>query len=81
MSRPEPPLALRQPGEPGSRVPQGLHCTYEIVVDGLSLAAVEEAMRRGLQAAAQNGARYITAGNYGGRLGPYQIRLRDLLTL
>ncbi len=66
---------------PNTRVPQGLHCTYEIVVDGLSLAAVEEAMRRGLQAAAQNGARYITAGNYGGRLGPYQIRLRDLLTL
>ncbi|GBC83893.1 Formyltransferase/hydrolase complex subunit D [bacterium HR11] len=64
---------------PNTRVPQGLNCTYEIVVDGLSLAAVEEAMRRGLQAAAQNGARYITAGNYGGRLGPYQIRLRDLL--
>ncbi len=64
---------------PDTRVPRGLNCVYEIVVDGLSLAAVEEAMRRGLEAAAQNGARFITAGNYGGRLGRYQIRLRDLL--
>ncbi|MCS7312382.1 MAG: formylmethanofuran--tetrahydromethanopterin N-formyltransferase [Acidobacteria bacterium] len=64
---------------PHTRVPQGLNCTYEIVIDGLSLGAVEEAMRRGLRAAAQNGARYITAGNYGGRLGPYRIHLHDLL--
>lgn len=64
---------------PDTRVPPGLNCVYEIVVDGLSLAAVEEAMRRGLEAAAQNGARFITAGNYGGRLGRYQIRLQDLL--
>jgi len=64
---------------PNSRVPKDLNCVYEIVVDGLSRAAVEEAMRRGLQAAARHGARYITAGNYGGRLGAYQIWLRDLL--
>jgi len=64
---------------PATQVPRDLNGVYEIVIDGLSLAAVEEAMRRGLQAAAQNGVRRITAGNYGGRLGQYQIHLRDLL--
>jgi formylmethanofuran--tetrahydromethanopterin N-formyltransferase len=51
----------------------------EIVIDGLDVASVEEAMRRGLHAAAQAGARYITAGNYGGTLGQYRIKLHDLL--
>jgi formylmethanofuran--tetrahydromethanopterin N-formyltransferase len=54
-------------------------CVLEIVIDGLDVASVEEAMRRGLHAAAQAGARYITAGNYGGTLGQYKIKLHDLL--
>jgi formylmethanofuran--tetrahydromethanopterin N-formyltransferase len=54
-------------------------CVLEIVIDGLDLAAVEAAMRRGIHAAAEAGAIQITAGNYGGGLGQYQIGLRPLL--
>jgi formylmethanofuran--tetrahydromethanopterin N-formyltransferase len=53
---------------------------YEIVVDGLSLAAVQAAMRAGLHAACGcPGLVNVTAGNYGGKLGPHHIYLRDLL--
>ena len=54
-------------------------CVLEIVLDGLDLEAVREAMRRGLKAAAQPGIRQISAGNYGGNLGQYKIELRSLL--
>jgi formylmethanofuran--tetrahydromethanopterin N-formyltransferase len=40
---------------------------------------VRDAMARGLEAAARAGASHVTAGNYGGNLGPYRIDLRDLL--
>ena len=54
-------------------------CVLEIVLDGLDLEAVREAMRRGLKAAAQPGVKQISAGNYGGNLGQYKIELRSLL--
>ncbi|HUL40298.1 MAG TPA: formylmethanofuran--tetrahydromethanopterin N-formyltransferase [Burkholderiales bacterium] len=54
-------------------------CVLEIVIDGLDVDAVREAMRRGLKAAAQPGIRTISAGNYGGNLGQYKIELRSLL--
>lgn len=53
---------------------------YEIVVDGLSFNAVQAALRAGLHAACQiPGVVRITAGNYGGKLGPHHFHLRDLL--
>ncbi|MGH8710255.1 MAG: formylmethanofuran--tetrahydromethanopterin N-formyltransferase [Burkholderiales bacterium] len=58
---------------------QEIGCVLEIVLDGLDLEAVREAMRRGLAAAAQPGIRQISAGNYGGNLGQYMIELRSLL--
>lgn len=64
---------------PASELPAGAGSVLEIVVDGLDLAAVETAMRRGMHAAAAAGALQITAGNYGGGLGQYQIALRPLL--
>ncbi len=55
-------------------------CVYEIVIDGLSETPVREAMRAGLQAAAKcPGLTQITAGNYGGDLGPFHFHLRELL--
>jgi formylmethanofuran--tetrahydromethanopterin N-formyltransferase len=54
-------------------------CVLEIVIDGLDVAAVEEAMRRGLHAAARPGLRQISAGNYGGNLGQFKIGLHALL--
>ena len=64
---------------PETRIPAEADCVLEIVIDGLNLTAVEEAMRRGLQAASQAGALQISAGNYGGDLGKYKIALHDLL--
>jgi formylmethanofuran--tetrahydromethanopterin N-formyltransferase len=58
---------------------QEIGCVLEIVLDGLDLEAVREAMRRGIAAAAQPGIRQISAGNYGGNLGQYKIELRSLL--
>lgn len=64
--------------ESDSMVPADVGCVLEIVIDGLDLPAVEEAMRRGLHAAARRGVKQISAGNYGGSLGKYHIRLHDL---
>jgi formylmethanofuran--tetrahydromethanopterin N-formyltransferase len=64
---------------PETQLPDGTGCVLEIVIDGLELVAVETAMRVGLQAAAAAGATQISAGNYGGGLGQYQIRLHPLL--
>jgi formylmethanofuran--tetrahydromethanopterin N-formyltransferase len=62
-----------------SDVPPDVEAVFEIVIDGLALEPVREAMRVGLVAAAEAGASHITAGNYGGNLGPHHIHLRELL--
>ena len=62
-----------------TNVVKGVGCVLEIVIDGLSLEAVEEAMRRGLRAAVKPGIKQIAAGNYGGDLGKYHIGLHGLL--
>jgi formylmethanofuran--tetrahydromethanopterin N-formyltransferase len=60
-------------------VPADVESVFEIVIDGLGLEPVREAMRVGLVAAAEAGAGYVTAGNYGGNLGPHHIHLRELM--
>src|SRR5215208_3402347 len=62
-----------------SEVPHDVEAVFEIVIDGLAQEPVREAMRRGLVAAAQAGASHVTAGNYGGDLGPHHIHLRELM--
>jgi formylmethanofuran--tetrahydromethanopterin N-formyltransferase len=62
-----------------SQVPDGIGSVFEIVIDGLGPEPVAEAMRVGLDAAARAGARRITAGNYGGSLGPHHFHLRELV--
>jgi formylmethanofuran--tetrahydromethanopterin N-formyltransferase len=58
-------------------------CVLEIVIDGLSEAAVAASMRAGIAAITKLGPRAgayrIGAGNYGGKLGPYHFHLKDLL--
>ncbi|HET6327620.1 MAG TPA: formylmethanofuran--tetrahydromethanopterin N-formyltransferase [Planctomycetaceae bacterium] len=62
-----------------SALPAGTAAVYEIVIDGLSADCVRDAMRAGLHTASMSDAlTLITAGNYGGKLGPHQFRLRDL---
>ena len=61
-------------------LPPEVECGYEIVIDGLTLAAVEQATAVGIRAGArQPGIVQITAGNYGGKLGPFHIHLHDVL--
>ena len=62
-----------------SEVPDGIGSVFEIVIDGIAPEPVRESMRAGLHAAAQAGARQITAGNYGGSLGKHHFHLRELL--
>jgi formylmethanofuran--tetrahydromethanopterin N-formyltransferase len=58
-------------------------CVMEIVIDGLSEADVGAAMRVGMEAGielgAANGLLRISAGNYGGKLGPFHFHLHKLL--
>lgn len=63
-----------------SELPSNAGAVYEIVIDGLSPEAVREAMRVGLHAACDTpGVVRVTAGNYGGKLGPFHFHLRELL--
>jgi formylmethanofuran--tetrahydromethanopterin N-formyltransferase len=62
-----------------SALPPGANAVYEIVIDGVDLAAVEAATRVGVRAACGEGILQITAGNYGGKLGPYHIHLPKVL--
>ncbi|MEM1586327.1 MAG: formylmethanofuran--tetrahydromethanopterin N-formyltransferase [Candidatus Bathyarchaeia archaeon] len=64
---------------PESKVPEGVRYIPEIVINGLTLNAVKEAMKRGIKAVSSvKGVVRVSAGNYGGRLGKYKIYLRDL---
>ncbi|HEY1065213.1 MAG TPA: formylmethanofuran--tetrahydromethanopterin N-formyltransferase, partial [Pirellulales bacterium] len=62
-----------------SALPPDVQCAYEVVIDGLSVAAIEEATRVGVKAACLPGVVQITAGNYGGKLGPFHFHLHKIL--
>lgn len=67
-------------GRVPTALPDGARCVYELVIDGLTEQSVGDAMRVGLYAAAAHPAvQEITAGNYGGKLGPFHFHLRKLL--
>ncbi len=62
-----------------TEISKGINSVLEIVIDGLTLNAVEEAMYIGINASIKPGIKKISAGNYGGGLGQYQIQLHKLL--
>jgi len=62
-----------------SELPEGVNSVLEIVIDGLDVEAVEESTRVGVLAACIPGIRRISAGNYGGTLGQFQIHLHKVL--
>jgi formylmethanofuran--tetrahydromethanopterin N-formyltransferase len=66
-------------GGVASVLPDGVNAVYELVIDGVDLASVEEATRVGVRAASGPGVTRISAGNYGGKLGPHHLRLHGLL--
>jgi formylmethanofuran--tetrahydromethanopterin N-formyltransferase len=63
-----------------SSVPEGVNYIPEIVINGISLEAVKEAMSTAISSVGSvEGVIKISAGNYGGKLGKYCIYLRDLV--
>jgi len=62
-----------------SDVPKEVNAIYEIVINGLSIEAVKNAMKAGILAAVKvPGVIKITSGNYGGKLGKHAIYLEEL---
>lgn len=66
-----------------SALPDAVESVLEIVIDGLSEADVAASTRAGISAVcglgAQAGVVAVDAGNYGGNLGPFHFRLRELM--
>jgi len=66
-----------------SKLPAGVGCVLEIVIDGLDAQSISLAMREGIRAACarghERGVIGITAGNYGGKLGPHHFHLKEIL--
>ena len=62
-----------------SLVPEGVGYIAEIVIDGVSLEAVKQATKAGINAVLDvDRVVRVSAGNYGGKLGEYKIPLREL---
>lgn len=66
-------------GRVESKLHPAANCAYEIVIDGVTEAAVATAMTAAMRAAAGSNIAAITAGNYGGKLGKFQFHLRQML--
>ncbi|MFX0096448.1 MAG: formylmethanofuran--tetrahydromethanopterin N-formyltransferase [Candidatus Hodarchaeota archaeon] len=65
---------------PDSLVPEGTVSIPEIVINGISLDVVKEAMRATIKNIEDvEGVLKISAGNYGGKLGKYKIYLKDIV--
>ncbi|MDA9777501.1 formylmethanofuran--tetrahydromethanopterin N-formyltransferase [Rubripirellula sp.] len=66
-------------GQTESALLDGEQAVYEIVIDGLSTQAVANAMKVGLETVrTMSGVMRISAGNYGGKLGPHHFHLQRL---
>ena len=63
-----------------SKVPEGVASIPEIVINGISIEAVKEAMRAAVHSVRDvEGVVKISAGNYGGKLGRHKVYLRELI--
>lgn len=66
-----------------TELPVDCEAVMEIVIDGLTKEAIEQAMRVGIQAVCDLGAGHgiqrISAGNYGGKLGPFHFHLQAIM--
>lgn len=62
-----------------SSLPNGVNAALEIVLDGVDAPSIAAAMRAGIDAACRSGIHSISAGNYGGKLGPYHFHLREIM--
>ncbi len=66
-----------------SELSQEIESVMEIVIDGLTEEDIKKAMRVGIETfcsiGAYNGIKRISAGNYGGKLGPYHFHLQEIM--
>lgn len=63
-----------------TKIPAGVKAVYEIVIDGVDEKSVAAAMAAGIKAAVTvPGVKFISAGNFGGTLGPFKIELHKVL--
>ena len=62
-----------------SLLPEGIRYVPEIVINGVSMDAVKEAIKAGVGAVLNvDGVARVSAGNYGGKMGEFKIYLREL---
>ncbi|HEU5040524.1 MAG TPA: formylmethanofuran--tetrahydromethanopterin N-formyltransferase [Gemmatimonadales bacterium] len=62
-----------------SALPEGVQSVLEIVADGMDAASIIRGLRAGIDAACREGVIAISAGNYGGKLGPHHFHLRQIM--
>ncbi len=70
-------------GKVDSELTDEIGSVLEIVIDGLNEEVIREAIYAGVMAVCDYGPKKgiyrVSAGNYGGKLGPYHFHLRDIL--
>jgi formylmethanofuran--tetrahydromethanopterin N-formyltransferase len=62
-----------------SALPDTVNSVLELVINGTDADAIASAMRVGIDAACRDGVVSISAGNYGGKLGPHHFYLRKIM--
>jgi len=66
-----------------TELPADCESVMEIVIDGLTKEDIDKAMRVGIQAVCdlgvEMGIQRISAGNYGGKLGPFHFHLQEIM--
>ncbi|NPA70695.1 MAG: formylmethanofuran--tetrahydromethanopterin N-formyltransferase [Crenarchaeota archaeon] len=63
---------------PDTKLSKDVECVYEIVINGLTENDVKLAMGIGaIVAASHDSVIKVTCGNYGGKLGPYKLMLKE----
>jgi formylmethanofuran--tetrahydromethanopterin N-formyltransferase len=60
-------------------LPEGVNSVLEIVINGTDAGAISAAMKTGINSACREGVVAISAGNYGGKLGPHHFHLRKIM--
>ena len=64
----------------GRELPEGVNSVLEIVINGVDTNTIASAMKTGIDAACREGVVAISAGNYGGKLGPHHFYLRKIMS-
>ena len=69
-------------GQVESKLNPSTNCVMEVVIDGLRSEDISNVMKVGIKKILSSncsGILSISAGNYGGKLGPYLFKLKDII--